>query len=71
MIWNNTRRFKYAFIGAIVSTVLVQSVSITNALAEVPSNDYLSINGEKSQIQMQNLDQNHFQLIPTTFNQQE
>src|SRR5918996_1679228 len=71
MIWNNARTFRYAFIGVILSSVLVQSVSITNALAEVPSNNYLSINGEKSQIQMQNVGQNHFQLIPTTFNQQQ
>ena len=71
MIWNKKGISKYILIGAIVSTLLVQSISITNVLAEVPSNNYLSINAEKSQIQMQNVGQNHFQLIPTTFKQQE
>src|SRR5215217_3105191 len=72
MFWNNKRIFKYAFIEAIVSIVLIQSiVSNVNALAEVSSNNYLSINGGKNEIQMQNVGQNHFRIIPTTFNQQQ
>jgi serine protease Do len=75
MIWNKKGIFNYAFIGVIASLVLVQSVSIinafTNTLAEAPPNDYLSINGEKSQTQMQNVGQNHFHIIPATSNQQQ
>jgi S1-C subfamily serine protease len=71
MIRNKKGTFKYAFIGAIVSIVLVQSVSSANALAEAPPNNYLSINGGKNQMQMQNVGQNHLHIIPTTFNQQQ
>src|SRR5215211_1553755 len=68
MIWDKKRIFKYTFIVAIV---LVQSVSSTNALAEAPPNNYLSINGGKNQMQMQHVGQNHFDIIPMTFNQQQ
>ncbi|HKG86811.1 MAG TPA: trypsin-like peptidase domain-containing protein, partial [Nitrososphaeraceae archaeon] len=71
MIWDKKGIFKYTFIGAIVSIVLVQSVSSTNALAEAPPNNYLSINGGKNQMQMQHVGQNHFDIIPMTFNQQQ
>ena len=73
MIWNNKRICKYAFIGAIASIILVQSIvgSGANALAAVPPNTYLSINGGKNQIQMQNVGKNYFHIIPMTFNQQQ
>ena len=72
MIWNNKRICKHAFIGAITSIILVQSIvgSSANALA-APPNTYLSINGGKNQMQMQNVGQNYFHIIPTTFNQQQ
>src|SRR5215204_3099421 len=72
MIWNNKRICKHAFIGAITSIILVQSIvgSSANALA-APPNTYLSINGGKNQMQMQNVGQNHFHIIPMTFNQQQ
>jgi S1-C subfamily serine protease len=72
MIWNNKRICKHAFIGAITSIILVQSIvgSSANALA-APPNTYLSINGGKNHIQMQNVGQNYFHIIPTTFNQQQ
>ena len=72
MIWNNKRICKHAFIGAITSIILVQSIvgSSANALA-APPNTYLSINGGKNHIQIQNVGQNYFHIIPTTFNQQQ
>jgi hypothetical protein len=71
MTWNK-EICKQVSVGIITSIILVQSiVSSPNVLAQVPSNAYKSINGEKDQIQIQKVNQNHLHVTATTFDQQQ
>ena len=71
MTWNKDA-CKQASIGIITSIILIQSiVAIPNVLAQLPSNAYKSINGEKDQIQMQKVSQNDLHITATTFGQQQ
>jgi hypothetical protein len=69
MTWNKDV-CKQASIGIITSIILIQSiVSIPNVLAQLPSDAYKSINGEKDQIQMQKVSQSDSPITATTFGQ--
>jgi serine protease Do len=71
MTWNKDL-FKQACVGIITSIILLQSiVGSPNVLAQVPSNVYKSINSEKDQIQMQEVNQNDLHVTTTTFDQQQ
>jgi S1-C subfamily serine protease len=63
---------KQSSIGIITSIILIQSlVAISNVLAQLPSDAYKSINGEKDQIQMQKISQNDLHVTATAFGQQQ
>jgi serine protease Do len=67
----NKETCKQSSIGIIISIIIIQSiVGIPNVLAQLPSDAYKSINGEKDQIQIQKVSQNDLHVTATTFGQQ-